>query len=135
LDNQSALPAVVIGVPGAWDAGRSCYMPDEIDGYTSQTYVLRWHEPEGAIYRRFAIAPELAPPSSAWGVELNPHGITAIAESIWSSIMTQSTPEGEQRLFRLLFFREMPEGLNGYRYKIYIRNDLLPHYNDIRYGE
>lgn len=135
LDNQSALPAVVIGVPGAWDAGRSCYMPDEIDGYTSQTYVLRWHEPEGAIYRRFAIAPELAPPSSAWGVESNPHGIMAIAESIWSSIMTQSTPEGEQRLFRLLFFREMPEGLNGYRYKIYIRNDLLPHYNDIRYGE
>jgi len=135
IDNPTALPPVVIGVPGAWDSSRDCYMPDEIDGYSSQTYVLRWHEPEGAIYRRFAIAPELTPGSSAWGLESNPHGAIAIAESIWSSIMTQGTPEGEQRLFRLLFFRELPEGLNGYRYKIYIRNDLLPHYNDVRYGE
>jgi predicted membrane-bound mannosyltransferase len=136
VENPGSLPPVVIGVPGAWDSGpRQCFMPDEIDGYTSQTYVLRWHEPESSIYRRFAIAPELNPASSAWGVETNPHGILDVADSIWNSIMTQTTPEGEQRLFRLLFFREMPEGLNGYRYKIYVRNDLLPYYNDIRYGD
>ncbi len=136
LDNPAALPPVVVGVPGAWDTGtRGCFLPDEIEGYTSQTYVLRWHEQESAIYRNFAIAPELPAARSAWGTESNPHGITAIAESIWSSIMTQTTPEGEQRLFRLLFFREAPAGLNGYRYKIYVRNDLLPYYNDIRYGQ
>ncbi len=129
----TGLPAVLIGVPPAWDG--DCYMPDELEGYTSQTYVLRWHELESVIYRNFAIAPELNPASSAWGVESNPHGVSAIAESVWSSIMTQTTPEGEQRLFRLLFFRELPGGLNGYRYKIYIRNDLLPTYNDLRYGE
>jgi hypothetical protein len=134
LDNTASMPAVLIGVPGSWDGSRSCYMPDEIDGYTSQTYVLRWHEPESAIYRQFAIAPELTPGSSAWRVAGNDHGILAIVGSIWSSVMTQSNPEGEQRLFRLLMFRELPEGLNGYRYKIYVRNDLLP-YNDIRYGE
>jgi len=135
VQNPSTLPPVVIGVPGAWDAGRRCFMPDEIDGYTSQTYILRWHEPESRIYRNFAIAPELTPASSAWGIESEPHGVPAIAESIWSSVMTQSEPEGAQRLFRLLMYRELPEGLNGYRYKMYIRNDLLPYYNDIRYGE
>ncbi len=134
IEASSGLPAILVGVPSAWDGGRSCFMPDEVEGYTSQTYILRWHEPEGDIYRNFAIAPELNPASSAWGVESNPHGISAVAESIWSSIMTQTTPEGEQRLFRLLFFRELPTGLNGYRYKIYVRNDLLPYYNDIRYG-
>ena len=102
--------------------------------YTGVTYAFRWHFPE-ELYRNFAIAPELTPGSSAWGVQENPHGIPAIAESIWSSVMTQSDPEGAQRLFRLLMYRELPEGLNGYRYKIYIRNDLLPYYNDIRYGE
>ena len=135
VQTPSTLPPVVIGVPSSWDGSRSCFMPDEIDGYTSQTYVLRWHEPEAAIYRQFAIAPELNPASSAWGIASNPHGVAAIAESIWSSLITQTTPEGEQRLFRLLFFREMPQGLNGYKYKIYVRNDLLPLYNDIRYGE
>jgi len=135
IDNSASLPPIVVGVPSAWDSSRSCFLPDELDGYTSQTYVLRWHEPESAIYRNFAIAPELNPASSAWGTEANPHGTSAIAESIWSSIMTQTTPEGEQRLFRLLFFREMPTELNGYRYKIYVRDDLLPYYNDIRYGE
>lgn len=133
--DAGTLPSIVIGVPSAWDGSRSCYLPEELDGYTSQTYILRWHEPEGSIYRNFAIAPELAPESSAWGVTSNPHGISAIAESIWSSIMTQTTPEGEQRLFRLLFFRELPTGLNGYRYKIFVRDDLLPYYNDIRYGD
>jgi len=133
--DAGTLPSIVIGVPSAWDGSRACYLPDELEGYTSQTYILRWHEPEGAIYRNFAIAPELDPASSAWGVESNPHGVSAIAESIWSSIMTQTNPEGEQRLFRLLFFRELPTGLNGYRYKIYVRDDLLPYYNDIRYGE
>jgi hypothetical protein len=135
LDNTSSLPPVLIGVPGSWDGSRRCFMPDEIDGYTSQTYILRWHEPESAIYRQFAIAPELTPGSSAWRLAENDHGLFAIVGSIWSSVMTQSNPEGEQRLFRLLMFRELPEGLNGYRYKIYVRNDLLPYYNDIRYGE
>jgi hypothetical protein len=63
------------------------------------------------------------------------HGIVAIAASIWGSLLTQTTPNGEQRLFRFLFFREMPAGMNVYYAKLYIRTDLLPLYNDIRYGE
>jgi predicted membrane-bound mannosyltransferase len=132
LFDQSSLPPVIIANS---DSGRGCTVDAEIDGYTAQIYVLRWHEPEYSIYRRFAIAPELTPGSSTWLTEGQAHGVTAIAESIWSSIMTQADPEGQQRLFRLVFFRELPDGLNPYRYTLYIRNDLLPYYNEIRYGE
>ena len=50
-------------------------------------------------------------------------------------MMTQSEVDGQQRLFRLIFYREMPAGINPYRYNLYIRDDLLPLYNEIRYGE
>lgn len=132
-DDPGAMPPVIIGVPSEWD-GR-CAMPKDIDGYTAQTYVLRWHEPEQAIYRNFAIAPEIPAYRSAWRVESNPHDLLAIARSILSSLEYVETREGQQRLFRLVLFRELPEGLNPYKYRIYIRNDMLPYYNDIRYGE
>ncbi len=132
FNNPSTLPPIVIANN---DGGRNCTAPSELEGYTAQPLVLRWHEPEYAIYRMFAIAPELTPSSSAWQLEENPHGIWAITQSIWDSVLTQTTPEGNQRLFRLLFYRENPEGLNPYRFTLFVRNDLLPFYNDIRYGE
>lgn len=135
FETPATLPDVVIGVPEPWDRERTCYLPDEIEGYTSQTYVLRWHEPESSIYRRFAIAPELGPERSAWGTATNPRGPAAIAESVWSSMQTMTDPQGQQRLFRLLMFRELPAGLNGYLFRIYVRDGLLPYYNDIRYGD
>ncbi|HWV22817.1 MAG TPA: flippase activity-associated protein Agl23 [Thermomicrobiales bacterium] len=132
-DDPGNMPPVIIGVPAEWD-GR-CSMPQDIDGYTAQTYVLRWHEPEEAIYRDFAIAPEIPPFRSAWRVEENPHDLTAIAKSIIDSFEQAGTREGQQRLLRLVLFRELPQGLNPYKFRIYVRNDMLPYYNDIRYGE
>ena len=123
---------VIITVP---NGGAGCLQGSEIDGYTSQWYVLRWHEPEQSIYRNFAIAPEIPVGRSAWTSLTQPHGIVAIFESVVSSMETLGTPEGQQRAFRLLMFREMPDGTNGYMFKIYIRNDLLPYYNDVRYGK
>jgi len=134
LESPGELPDVVIGVPEEWDRSRDCYMPEELDGYTSFTYILRWHEPERLIYRQFAIAPELDPVNSAWGSEANPHGFFDIVASVWSSVSTLADAEGQTRLFRLLMFRELPGGLNGYEYKLYIRDELVPYYNDIRYG-
>lgn len=105
--------------------------------YTEQQYVLRWHEPESAIYRNFAIAPELAPSWSIWGSYedpyAHPHGPTTILGSIWSSLMTQTTTAGQQRLWRLIFYREMPAGTLNFTYSLFIRNDLLPTYNGIHY--
>jgi len=126
-------PPVVIGVPKAWD--KDCSMPPEIEGYTIQQYTFRWHEPEAEIYRRFAIAPELAPGLSAWGSERSPHGPGAIIDSVWNSTAQLADPAGQQRLFRLLMFREMPAGVTRYRVNVYIRNDTLAYYNAVRYGE
>jgi uncharacterized protein (TIGR03663 family) len=124
-------PEVLIGHP--WDA--SCGLPQEIPGYTEQTYVLRWHEPEHQVYRQFAIAPEIPPGWSAWTTMDQPHDLGAVARSIWSSVEQVTTSEGQQRLFRLMMFREMPAGLTSYEFKVYVRNDMLPYYNDVRYGE
>ena len=132
-EDPSDQPAVIIGVLPQWD-GR-CSMPEEIEGYTAQTYVLRWHEPEQSIYREFAIAPEIPVGRSAWHDPEAPHGLSAIGESLLSSLESLTHQPGQQRLLRLVLFRELPEGLNSYRFRVYIRNDMLPYYNEIRYGE
>lgn len=134
-DDPSSGAPVIIGVPSAWDGSRSCTLPEEIEGYTAQTYVLRWHEPEQSIYREFAIAPEIPVGRSAWLTANQPHALPDIARSVLDSFKTLTYPEGQQRLFRLLLFRELPNGLNPYRMKVYVRNDMLPYYNEVRYGD
>jgi hypothetical protein len=132
-DDATNLPPVIIGVPKDFDA--SCNMPMDLDGYTEQTYVLRWHEPEYAIYRNFAIAPELFPRQSIWGSEENPHGLVDIVQSVFNSFWTLTEHDGQKRAFRLVMFRELPAGLNAYKFRIYVRNDVLPYYNEVRYGK
>jgi predicted membrane-bound mannosyltransferase len=104
-----------------------------LDGYTPTEYVMRWHEPEAAIYRNFAIAPELDPGLSAWKNPEDPHGVGAILGSIGDSVATQFEPAGEQRLFRIVFYREMPTTFTEFNYVVFVRDDLLPLYNSIRY--
>jgi predicted membrane-bound mannosyltransferase len=132
MEGEENLPPVIIGVTQSQEA--RCSMPTEIDGYTMQPYTFRWHEREMAVYRNFAIAPELAPGLSAWRDPDDPHGLPAIAGSIWSSLTTLADPEGQQRAFRLLMYREAPEGVIRYQFQVYIRNDALPYYNEVRYG-
>jgi len=108
-----------------------------MEGYTEQPYVLRWWFPEGPIYRNFAIAPELNPGSSAWGDQDRPHGPGAILRSIGGSLATQFTPEGQQRLYRLLMYRDLPYPIGhsgGYTpMRVYVRDDLVPLLNQFRY--
>jgi len=130
---EQDLPPVIIGVTQRFDA--DCSMPDEIEGYTIQQYTFRWHEPESEIYRKFAIAPELAPGLSAWVSSSDPSGPGAIVRSVWDSTTTLADPAGQQRIFRLLMFREMPSGVTRYRVNVYIRDDALAYYNEVRYGE
>lgn len=133
VETATNLPPVIIGVPDEFDGG--CPLPMEIEGYTAQTYVLRWHEPEYSIYRNFAIAPELEPRQSIWSVETNPHGLLDVVQSVFNSFWTMTESEGQKRVFRLVMFRELPDGLNPYRFRVYIRNDVLPYYNEVRYGK
>lgn len=104
-----------------------------MDGYTAQHYILRWWFPEYEIYRNFAIAPELDPGASAWKRSDEPHDVLAIARSIRDSLATQLDPEGQQRVYRLLMYRDLPTSIDGYGYTLYVRNDLVPLLNGIRY--
>jgi len=106
---------------------------DQMAGYTPQEYVLRWHFPEEDTYRNFAIAPELDPGLSAWNTADDPNGPVAVAESVAESLGTQLEPEGQQRLYRLVMYRDLPVVISGYGYTVYVRDDLLPLLNTIRY--
>ena len=104
-----------------------------LEGYTAQKYVLRWWFPEDPIYRGFAIAPEIPPGRSAWRSSQDPHGPREIVASIGESLSHLLTIEGQQRLYRLVMYRDLPVRIDSYKYTLFIRNDLLPLYNQIRY--
>lgn len=131
--NPANQPDVFIVNPAK--AGQ-CGFPTSIPGYTQQDYVMLWHENEDASYRRFAIAPELAPGRSAWLTAGQPHDIPAILKSIYDSVQYAGTTEGQIKLFRQVMFRDQTAPLNwgGYPMTVYIKNDILPAYNEVRYG-
>lgn len=104
-----------------------------LEGYTAQKYVLRWWFPEDPVYRGFAIAPELPPGRSAWKSSQDPHGPREIAASIAESVSHLGTVEGQQGLYRLVMYRDLPVRIDSYKYTLFVRNDLLPLYNEIRY--
>lgn len=103
-----------------------------LSGYTGYDYVLRWWFPESQ-YRPFAIAPELAPGSSAWTSQSEPHGPLDVLQSMWDSISGYDNPQAQQDLFRLLEYRDLDAPIGQYGFKLFIRNDLLPTFNGIRY--
>lgn len=103
-----------------------------LEGYTAQEYVLRWWFPE-ELYRDFAIAPELPPGRSAWASDDDPHGPGAIIGSILDSSSAQLTADGQMRMFRLLTYRDLDRRLGQYRFTMYVRNDLVPMLNQVRY--
>jgi hypothetical protein len=121
------VPVVLVG-----DKNRSSVEP-YLEGYTAQEYVLRWWFPEDPVYRDFAIAPEIAPGRSAWRSSDQPHGLRDIAASIGESLSHLLTAEGQQGLYRLVMYRDLPVRIDSYNYTLYIRNDLVPLYNEIRY--
>ncbi|MCC6793073.1 MAG: TIGR03663 family protein, partial [Thermomicrobiales bacterium] len=111
---------------------RNSSVEPHMAGYTAQEYVLRWWFPE-ELYRDFAIAPELDPGRSAWSSPDDPHGVTDVIASMADSVEGALTPDGQARLFRMLLFRDLEQPLGHYRFRVYIRNDLLPLLNSIRY--
>ena len=104
-----------------------------MDGYTRQEYVLRWWFPEDPIYRNFAIAPELPPGRSAWGSRDNPSDLPAVLRSVGGSLAQLLTPEGQQRVYRLAMYRDLPARIDSTRYYLYVRDDLVDEFNAIRY--
>jgi predicted membrane-bound mannosyltransferase len=133
---SGALPMFIIGVPNSF-TGDPCVtnFPDEIPGYVSQTYVFRWHEPEALIYRNFAIAPEIPMGRSAWVSEDQDTGPVGILKSVWHSVTGTGDPDEQQKLWRLIMYRELPGPMIEFRFKIFVNEKVLPYYNDVRYGQ
>ena len=100
--------------------------------YTGVDYAFRWHFPE-ELYRNFAIAPELEPYRSAWGNADNPHGPLDVVKSVFTSLGSMFDAHGQQELFRMVVYRDIDDVLGYYEFQVYVRTDLLPEFNQIRY--
>ena len=103
-----------------------------LSNYQGTAYAMRWHFPED-VYRNFAIAPELGPGWSAWTAQDQPHDARAVVGSVLSSLTTTLTPDGQAKLFRLLAYRDLGAPLGSYDFTVFVRKDLVPEYNTIRY--
>jgi predicted membrane-bound mannosyltransferase len=104
-----------------------------MEGYTAQEYVLRWWFPEN-MYRDFAIAPEISPGRSAWSSSEDPHGPFDVVRSIGDSLENQTNINDQLRLYRLLIYHDLDGSIGQTNFRVFIRNDLLPLYDSIRYG-
>lgn len=102
--------------------------------YTATDYVLRWWFPE-ETYRDFAIAPEIPPGRSAWESADQPHGPLDILSSIFDTVEGEERIDNQLRLYRLLMYRDLDWEIGQTPFRLYIRNDLLPLYNSIRYSQ
>jgi hypothetical protein len=50
------------------------------------------------------------------------------------SLWALPRPEAQDRLFSEAAFRQTPTKLDSLRFRVYVRNDLLPTFSSIRYG-
>lgn len=108
---------------------------DMLLGYTHTEYAMRWWFPEDETYRRFAIAPELNKEDrqNYQTDQQGPFTLSDVAASVWSSIWAMREPQQQAKMFRLVAFREIWAPIGSYNYRVYVRNDLVPVWDDIRY--
>jgi uncharacterized protein (TIGR03663 family) len=104
-------------------------------GYTYTEYVMRWWFPEDETYRRFAIAPELnkTERQNYQTDEPGPYNVVDVAESVWRSIWGLREPQQQAKMFRLGSYRELWAPIGSYNFRVYVRNDLLQTWDDLRY--
>jgi hypothetical protein len=108
---------------------------DMLAGYTYTEYAMRWWFPEDETYRRFAIAPELnkTDRQNYQTDDEGPYSAIDVAESVWRSVWGMREPQQQAKMFRLLAYRELWAPIGSYNFRVYVRNDLVQTWNDIRY--
>ncbi len=111
-------------------------MKTELDtNYTYQEYPMRWWFPEENTYRRFAYAPDIKQESrqNYQNSRQPPFTLRDVVGSVWSSIWSMRHPTEQAKIFRMVAYREVPSGFGSVNFRIYVRNDLMPYFNEIRY--
>ncbi len=103
--------------------------------YTYQEYPMRWWFPEEDTYRRFAYAPDIKQESrqNYQDSKKPPFTLLDVAESVWSSLWSMRHPSEQAKIFRMVAYREVPSGFGSVKFRVYVRNDLMPYFNQIRY--
>lgn len=114
--------------------GNSGVSDQYLENYTPTDYVLRWWFPE-ETYRGFAIAPELPVGRSAWTSADQPHGPFDIVHSIFDTLEGEKEIDNQLRLYRLLMYRDLDWEIGQTPFRLYVRNDLIPLFNSIRYSQ
>jgi uncharacterized protein (TIGR03663 family) len=111
-------------------------MEDQLkQNYTYQEYPMRWWYPEENTYRRFAYAPDITDVNRQNYQDSSkpPYSLLDVARSVWSSIWSMREPSEQGKIFRMVAYREVPSGLGSVNFRVYVRNDLYPSFNQIRY--
>jgi len=114
--------------------GSSDQSSQYLANYTATDYVLRWWFPE-ETYRGFAIAPEIPVGRSAWTSNEQGHGPFDILSSIFNTVEGEQNMDNQLRLYRLLMYRDLDWEIGQTPFRLYVRNDLLPLFNSIRYSQ
>jgi uncharacterized protein (TIGR03663 family) len=132
LNEPADAPIVLISTDSLYSNPQN---HDMLVGYTWTEYSMRWWFPEDETYRRFAIAPELNRPErqNYQTDQQGPFTLMDVAASVWRSIWSMHDPQQQSKIFRLVAFRELWAPIGSYNYRVYVRNDLLQTWNDIRY--
>ncbi|MDI3339877.1 MAG: TIGR03663 family protein [Sphaerobacter sp.] len=114
------------------------YSPElerQLKDYTYQQYPMRWWFPEEETYRRFAYAPELKDEArqNYQDARRPPFSLLDVAGSVWRSLWSLREPQQQADVLRLVAFRELPTTIGSYTFRVYVRNDLVPYLNAMRY--
>ena len=56
-----------------------------------------------------------------------------VAESVWRSVWGLREPQQQAKMFRLVSYRELWAPIGSYNFRVYVRNDLLQTWDDLRY--
>ena len=124
-------PIVLIGSDSV-NAGITAKLKDN---YTMQEYPMRWWFPEEQTYRRFAYAPDIIS-EARQNYQDNrkpPFSIGDVALSVVHTLESLRSPREQAKLFRLVAFRELPSPVQSTNFRVYIRNDLVPQFDAVRY--
>ena len=111
-------------------------MQDQLKAnYTYQEYPMRWWYPEENTYRRFAYAPDIKDVNRQDYQDSRkpPFTLIDVARSVGSSIWSMHRPSEQAKIFRMVAYREVPSGFGSVNFRVYVRNDLVQNFNQIRY--